>query len=69
VLAWYALGEHGDVGAVAVPTEPPAFTLVPTDDGEYRPADPAGADVRVAFEDDLMTAAGPGGGLEARRDA
>ncbi|MBO3731509.1 serine hydrolase domain-containing protein [Glycomyces niveus] len=69
VLAWYALGEHGDVGAVAVPTEPPAFTLVPIGDGEYRPADLAGADVRVAFEDDLMTAAGPGGGLEARRDA
>ncbi|WP_205323740.1 serine hydrolase [Glycomyces sp. YM15] len=69
VLAWYALDGHGGVGAVSLGVEPPAFTLVPTGDGEYRQADlaGAGAGVRVSFEDDLMTATGPAGTVEARR--
>jgi CubicO group peptidase (beta-lactamase class C family) len=68
VLGWYALGEHGDVGAVSLGVEPPVFTLVPTGEGEYRQADPAGAGagVRVSFADDLMTVAGAAT-VEARR--
>ncbi|MDA1358339.1 serine hydrolase [Glycomyces luteolus] len=71
VLGWYTLEEHGGVGAVSLGVEPPAFTLVPTGDGEYRQADlaGAGAGVRVSFEDDLMTAHGTAGTVEARRDA
>ncbi|MEU5156798.1 serine hydrolase domain-containing protein [Glycomyces sp. NPDC021274] len=71
VLAWYALGEHGDIGAVSLGIEPPAFTLVPEGDGEYRGADSAGdgEGVQVVFEDDLMTVEGANGALEARRGA
>ncbi|MFC3495423.1 serine hydrolase domain-containing protein [Glycomyces rhizosphaerae] len=71
VLSWYALGEHGDVGAVSYGVEPPAFTLVPMGIGEYRLDDPAGAGegVQVSFEDDLMTVAGPTAAVEARRGA
>ncbi|MFG3340333.1 serine hydrolase domain-containing protein [Glycomyces sp. NPDC048151] len=66
VLGWYALGEHGDVGAVSLGVEPPAFTLVPAGEGEYRPAGSAGA-VLVSFEDDSLRVAGPAGTIEARR--
>lgn len=71
VLGWYALGGHGDVGAVSYGVEPPAFTLVPTGIGEYRLDEPAGAGegVQVSFEDDLMTVAGPTATVEARRGA
>jgi CubicO group peptidase (beta-lactamase class C family) len=68
VLGWYALGEHGDIGAVSLGVEPPVFTLVPTGEGEYRQADlaGAGAGVRVSFADDLMTVTGVAT-VEARR--
>jgi CubicO group peptidase (beta-lactamase class C family) len=71
VLGWYVLDGHGGVGAVSLGVEPPAFTLVPTGEGEYRQADLAGAGegVRVVFEDDLMTVQGTAGPVEARRDA
>jgi CubicO group peptidase (beta-lactamase class C family) len=68
VLGWYALGAHGDIGAVSLGVEPPVFTLVPTGESEYRQADlaGAGAGVRVSFADDLMTVTGAAT-VEARR--
>ncbi len=70
-LAWYALGDHGEIGAVALGAELPAFTLVPTGDGEYRQADftGAGEGFTVSFEDDRMTVDGPAGPVEALRAA
>ncbi|RRS01771.1 serine hydrolase domain-containing protein [Glycomyces terrestris] len=69
VLAWYALDEHGGVGALAIDADPPTFRLVPTGAGEYR-RDLFGVEegVRVVFEADLMTVAGPAGEAAAARD-
>ncbi|GAA1671481.1 hypothetical protein GCM10009830_16870 [Glycomyces endophyticus] len=68
VLAWYALDEHGGVGALAVDTGPPTFTLVPTAAGEYR-RDLFNVEdgVEVVFTDDAMTVTGPAGTAEAGR--
>jgi CubicO group peptidase (beta-lactamase class C family) len=70
-LAWYALGDHGEIGAVALGAEAPAFTLVPTGEGEYRQADftGAGEGFTVSFEDDRMTVDGPAESVEAHRAA
>ncbi|GAA2286768.1 hypothetical protein GCM10009853_047480 [Glycomyces scopariae] len=69
LLVWYALDERGGVGAVTLDAEPPAFTLVPTGEGEYRrELTGAGDGVRVAFADGLMTVTGPAGSVEATRD-
>jgi hypothetical protein len=63
--------EHGQIAAVEYDAEPPAFTLVPTGEGEYRPDVPVVGDaaVAVSFEDDLMTVTGPAGAVDAHRTA
>lgn len=65
MLVWYALGEHGDIGAALLDTEPPVFTLAPMGEGVYVHDGLGGEGVEVVFEDDLMTA----GTVEARREA
>jgi CubicO group peptidase (beta-lactamase class C family) len=71
MLAWYALDEQGRIAALEYDAGPPAFTLVPTDAGEYRPDEPIAAEaaVAVSFQDGLMTVNGPAGPVDARRAA
>lgn len=69
LLAWYAMDGHGGLAGVWLGAEPPVFTLVPTGEGAYRQENlsGAGAGLRVSFAEDLMSVAGPGGAVEARR--
>ncbi|SDD59755.1 hypothetical protein [Glycomyces harbinensis] len=69
MLVWYALDEQGQIGAVEYGADPPAFTLVPTSQGEYRPADPIIGDaaISVTFQDDLMTVTGSETAIDAQR--
>ncbi|NED99920.1 serine hydrolase domain-containing protein [Phytoactinopolyspora halotolerans] len=62
-MLWYALDEHGGIGAVDGPAEPPAVTLRAGDDGRFRPDDPTGTgpEVTVAFDGGSMTITGPHG--------
>jgi CubicO group peptidase (beta-lactamase class C family) len=71
MLVYYAMEGHGQIAAVEYDAEPPAFTLVPTGEGEYRPDEPIAGDaaIAVSFEDDLMTVTGPEGRVDAHRTA
>lgn len=70
-LAWYALDGDTSVAGAWLGAGPPAFTLVPTGEGEYRQENlsGAGAGLRVVFDGDRMTVTGPGGTAEAVRRA
>lgn len=69
MLVFYALDDQAQIGAVEYDAEPPAFTLIPTGEGEYRPDEPiaAQAAIAVSFEDDLMTVDGPARAVDAVR--
>jgi CubicO group peptidase (beta-lactamase class C family) len=71
MLVLYAMAEHGQIGAVEYDAGPPAFTLVSTSEGEYRPDAPIVGDaaVSVSFEDDLMTVTSPECAVDAHRTA
>jgi CubicO group peptidase (beta-lactamase class C family) len=69
LLGWYALDDRGGIGAVSLDASPPAFTLVPTGEGEYRrDLVGVGDGVRVVFAEGLMTVTGPAGTAEAVRN-
>jgi CubicO group peptidase (beta-lactamase class C family) len=68
-LGWYGVDEHGNIGAVELPTEPPALTLVPVATNRYRPDDPTGTgpDVTLDFAGGKVTVSGPTGTTTAQR--
>ncbi|MEH1124908.1 serine hydrolase domain-containing protein [Micromonospora sp. CPCC 206061] len=68
-LGWYAVDDHSNIGAVELPTEPPALTLVPVGKNRYRPDDPTGTgpDVTLDFAGGKVTVTGPAGTTTARR--
>ncbi|GLI42715.1 serine hydrolase domain-containing protein [Glycomyces algeriensis] len=69
MLAWYALDEQDQIAAVEYDAGPPAFTLIPTGEGQYRPDEPIAAEaaVAVSFQDEVMTVDGPAGAVDAAR--
>jgi CubicO group peptidase (beta-lactamase class C family) len=68
-LGWYAVDEHSNIGAVELPTDPPALALVPVGTHRYRPDDPTGTgpDVTLDFTGGTVTVSGPAGTATAAR--
>ncbi|PSL04576.1 CubicO group peptidase (beta-lactamase class C family) [Haloactinopolyspora alba] len=68
IMLWYALDEHGGIAGAEGPTDPPTLLVRPSNDGAFRPDDPAGggAATTVRFEDGDMTVSGPTGRTTAR---